>query len=201
MSLIKEINAPKVNESLLYGTDYKPFTVGAFYFSDMKEIKLSKGMVAMVDDSDFEWLNQWKWHALKGRNTHYACTGSGKTGYRYMHRIIMNAPSGMDVDHMDGDGLNNQRQNMRVCTRSQNIQNSRKSKRGKSEYKGVACVVRNYFTAQINHDGKLHFLGYFSTQEDAARAYDLAALELFGENAKINFQESLLLFKKQFNQN
>jgi hypothetical protein len=201
MSLIKEINAPKVNESLLYGTDYKPFTVGAFYSWVMKEIKLNNGMVAMVDDADYEWLNQWKWRALKGRSTYYACRGGGCGGHVYMHRLIMDAPKGMDVDHMDSNGLNNQRGNMRVCTRSQNIQNSRKLRKTRSPYKGVACVIRNYFTSQITHNGKVHFLGYFNTDEEAARSYDMAALELYGEQARINFKESLLLYKERFNQN
>jgi hypothetical protein len=145
----------------------------------------------MVDDEDFEWLNQWKWCPIKkGRNI-YANRGSQEEGERRkvrMHRLILGAEPGQIVDHADGNGLNNQRWNLRFCTNSQNNSNIDKPKHGKtSQYKGVywARKDKRFFAAiKVNHN-RIR-LGYFRDERDAALAYNAAAVQHFGEFARIN---------------
>jgi hypothetical protein len=151
----------------------------------MKEIKLTQGKVALVDDEDFEYLNQWKWHAHKDRlNYWYAIrTVSGKR--IPMHRQIMNTPKDRQVDHIDHNGLNNQRSNLRNCTRSQNQMNRKAF--GKSKYIGVN-FKSNKIVAQIHVHGKKYHLGYFNTEEAAAIARDIASKKYYGEFANLNFK-------------
>jgi hypothetical protein len=145
----------------------------------------------MVDDADFEWLNQWKWCPLKkGRNV-YANRNSQEEGKKRkvrMHRLILGAEPGQIVDHADGNSLNNQRWNLRFCTKSQNNSNIDKPKHGKtSQYKGVYWVPKRkrFFAAiKINHN-RIR-LGYFQDERDAALAYNAAAVQYFGEFARIN---------------
>lgn len=151
----------------------------------------------MVDDADYEWLSQWKWHALKGRNTDYAYRGrlvsdtvAGKGGIS-MHRVLLDAPPGMAVDHRDGDGLNNVRSNIRLVTNAQNTWNS-SSRGGSSRFKGVCRSRRGHWQASITIDGRQRSLGYdFLTEEEAARVYDAAALDLYGEFARLNFPDAM----------
>jgi hypothetical protein len=151
----------------------------------MKEIPLSQGKVAIVDDSDFVYLSQYKWCAFKHRHTWYAVrnfTVDGKRRHVRMHRMILNVEAAVLVDHRDGDGLNNQRYNLRACTNSQNQQN-RRTITSKSGYKGVwwdrSC---GKWEAKI---GKKN-LGKYSSPELAGMAYDKAARKLFGEFAATN---------------
>ncbi len=157
----------------------------------MKEIQLTKGKVAIVDDADYEWLNQWKWHAGSGRGTIYALRKSGKRPFMKticMHRLIMNTPNGMEVDHINMNGLDNRRKNLRNCTRIQNARNVKILSTNHSGYKGVSwSKFANKWSAYINIDGKKSHLGYFCIVQDAARAYDKAAKEFFGEFARTNF--------------
>jgi len=102
--------------------------------SHMKKIPLTQGKLALVDDADYKWLNQWKWKVINCNYTCYAARtiylGGGrknqKSGTIQMHRLILNAPINMEGDHKDGNGLNNQRSNLRLATSGQNSQNSRK---------------------------------------------------------------------------
>jgi len=165
-----------------------------------KEIQLTQGQVALVDDSDFEWLNQWKWHANKILHTFYAARNKrsllGKRETIYMHRVIMDAPDGLEVDHEDGEGLNNQRHNLRICTTSQNQMNRAKDNDNTSGYKGVYWhKLRRKWNAQIWLNGTHQHLGYFPTAELAARAYDQAARKLHGEFANLNFPDGSGLFR------
>lgn len=147
----------------------------------MKEIPLSRGLVAIVDDEDFDWLNQWKWYA--GNNgkarTMYAIRMAAVEGKRRkfrMHREIMNPPDGMEVDHINHNGLDNRRSNLRIVTSSQNSRNTRKPRTGRtSKYKGVTYekdrvghVARWRVGIRIN--GKHKWLGRFRTEVEAARA-------------------------------
>lgn len=167
-----------------------PETVWYFY---MKEIKLTQGQVALVDDEDYEYLNQWKWYAQKSRGTFYACRYT-KNEVLIMHRIILNTPFNMEVDHRDHNGLNNQRHNIRNCTRSQNHMN--KDPRGSSKYLGVSWdKSRNKWRAFIqtrqisNGKRKTLFNGQYNTEEEAAIAYNEAAKRLHGEFANLNIIE------------
>ena len=158
----------------------------------MKRIVLSQGKFALVDDADFEWLNQWKWHASKVSQTYYAAHTIHKSNRKWtsiqMHHLILEAGIGMQIDHKNNDGLDNQRNNLRICTRSQNQMNARKRKNGTSQYKGVYWYARyNKWHSAITANQRRHCLGYFQNETDAAIAYDKKAKELFGKFAKLNF--------------
>ncbi len=159
----------------------------------MKTVLLAHGIKAQVDDADYVEVSRFSWSAKVDRHTGrmYArahIPGSGKRGGEVlMHRLIMGPITGEKVDHRDGDGLNNQRFNLRKCTHSQNLCNSRNSKAGKtSKYKGVSGLPDGRFYAQIMYAGKKKNLGRFRSELDAARAYDLAARSLHGEFAVLN---------------
>jgi hypothetical protein len=152
----------------------------------MKEIQLTQGKVAIVDDEDYEYLSQWKWHARESRYTWYAARHDGNKMIS-MHRAITGAPSGLLVDHKDGDGLHNWRGNLRVCTLTQNGQNRRRQKNSTSGYKGVSLTRENgVWGSRISVNKQEIFLGSFDSAEDAAIAYNHAALEYFGEFASFN---------------
>lgn len=160
----------------------------------MKEIPLSRGMVALVDDEDYDYLSQYSWYAKpSGGDTFYAYRSFGVyTKYRkfIMHREIMCPPDGYVVDHIDRNGLNNQRKNLRVCTHAENMHNRRRNTKNSSGYKGV-CYAKevNKWLSQIVVGGKKVKLGYFENVLDAAKAYDTAAVYYFGSFANINFPE------------
>jgi hypothetical protein len=152
----------------------------------MKEIKLTKGKVALVDDDDFERINQHKWHALPAHRTFYAVRNDLSTGVRkyvYMHKEIMNTPEGMETDHVDIDGLNNQKENLRIATANQNCQNRRPLTVKSSRFKGVSRRGSAWI-ARITVNRKLINLGYFRDELRAASAYNCAARAIFGEFAR-----------------
>lgn len=157
----------------------------------MKKIKLTQGQVALVDDEDFEWLNQWKWYALKDHLTFYAVRKSSMVNRQTrqlirMHRIILDSQNGELVDHKDHNGLNNQRSNIRPCTQSQNHQN-RISRVGTSRFKGVSWRKgRNRWLVNIATGDRKRYVGMFKNELDAAMAYNSIAAELFGEFARLN---------------
>jgi len=108
-----------------------------------------------------------------------------------MHRAILNAPPRMDVDHINGNGLNNTRENLRLCTRSQNMMNQR-LKGGTSRFRGVSWLKGGAkWHAQVRANGKRLHLGLFTDETEAAMAYDAAARELFGDFARLNFGDAL----------
>lgn len=151
----------------------------------MKEIPLSRGIVALVDDADFEWLNQYKWHVSPsdGKHLYAAARINGK--YIRMHKVL--SPDVM-VDHRDGNGLNNQRLNLRPATDAQNSRNTKKRNGTTSRFKGVYWDKQHRkWRTQIAVLPKRFHIGLFHSEEEAAKAYDSAAMRLFGEFAKTNF--------------
>lgn len=157
----------------------------------MKEIPLTRGKVALVDDDDYGWLSNYKWYAQKGHNTYYAVRGrramTNQSHTVYMHREING--TGKQIDHRDGNGLNNQKFNLRECTSQQNQFNKRKARVGKSQYKGVFRYGSGKkWKAQIRHGYKSIHIGCYETQLAAAQAYDAKANELFGDFALPNFE-------------
>ena len=155
----------------------------------MKEIKLSQNKVALVDDEDFEYLNQFKWYALKKSNTYYAVRNirlaNGKQTSIRMHRVILNVPKGMETDHKNQNGLDNQRENLRICTRQENAMNGSSHKDSSSKFKGVSWYDRKWHS-QIEYKGVSKHLGGFLLENEAALSYNKKAIELFGEFAKLN---------------
>lgn len=149
----------------------------------MKRIPLTQGQVAFVDDADFEWLSRWKWYAIRAKRTFYAVRnlvpampGGNQTPLR-MHRAITRALEGIEVDHEDGNGLNNVRKNLRQATKQQNQFNRRKPEgTSSSKFYGV-CWHKQHrkWRANINLSGRYKHLGYFEAEIEAARAYDAAA--------------------------
>lgn len=164
----------------------------------MKSITLTGGLIAHVDDEDYEKLIQYNWIPAKRKRKIYAFA-SLKMGYRsgpaiYMHQLIMNPPNGFEVDHRDGNGLNNQKANLRLCSHQQNCQNAKKREApSTSKYKGVlksrSCRFKPW-RAYIKKDNRQYSLRHHETEEAAARAYDAKAKELFGEFACLNFPEA-----------
>lgn len=156
----------------------------------MKRIPLTRGKFAIVDDEDYEWLNQWKWYAQKHHRTWYAKRAilkNGKLKTIYMHRQIVNAQKGQETDHKDGNGLHNQRSNLRFCTGSQNQMNKKMQKNCSSEFKGVYLGNRlKRWRARIFLNKKQFHLGYFDKEKDAAKAYNKVAKKYFGEFARLN---------------
>ena len=105
-----------------------------------------------------------------------------------IHRLIMDAPKGMEVDHINGNPLDNRKSNLRICTIAENLRNKGAGKNNTSGYKGVSWVKRNKrWLAQIKHNGKQVYIGHYKNKEEAARAYDKKAKELHGEYAYLNF--------------
>ncbi len=154
----------------------------------VKIIPLTQGQFALVDSKDFDWLNQWKWYAQKSYITFYACRcvrpKPGKPERIAMHRLIMKAPQDLQVDHINHNGIDNQRLNLRLCTGLENQWNAR-NRVGASRFKGVSRC-NHYWKAQINVNKQRISLGYLLDEKDAARAYDIAALKYFGGFAKTN---------------
>jgi hypothetical protein len=160
----------------------------------MKEIRLSQGKIALVDDEDYERINKHKWAALKKPNTYYArrtlSGGFPEQRHIKMHREIMGLLSadGMVVDHINGNGLDNRKINLRVCTQFQNMRNVPKQPGKSSIYKGVYWrKERHKWQVRIKINGKRIRLGHFDDEIKAARIYDEAANKYFGEFARLNF--------------
>lgn len=166
-----------------------------------KEIPLTRGFVAIVDEEDYEYLMQWKW---AGNVYGYASRQTTPVPFKKvslrMHRVIMERmlggpiPKGLWVDHIDGNPGNNQRNNLRLATRQQNRMNSKANRDTSSRFKGVSRIpVRsgkgNPWRACIQINRHLNHIGVYPTEEDAARAYDKEARRLFGEFAYLNFPD------------
>lgn len=166
----------------------------------MPYIPLTQGQKALVDPEDYAWLSQYKWYAHKTTYGTYMAARTyrdetGKLIFLYMHRAIVAAPEGMVVDHINGDTLDNRRANLRICTRAENNRNMHRFRTRKraaihSRFKGVYWDKKSKkWMAQIRVNKRNIYLGRYETEQEAAIAYDLAALHYFGDYARPNFVE------------
>lgn len=156
-----------------------------------QEIPLTKGMVAIVDTADFDFLSRFNWYAHKSNRTYYAARRAtdaehapGQSRHIFMHQVLC----GRGCDHIDRNGLNNTRGNLRPATKSQNSVNCRKVNR-KTGYRGVSINGRWGYQATVNFGGSRHRAGTFKTKVEAAIAYDRLAKQLHGEFAVLNFPD------------
>ena len=163
--------------------------------SETKLIMLTQGQAAIVDASDYEHLSKHKWYAQRTvLGTFYAvrqlARNNGKQPVARMHRVIIDAPEEMHVDHINHNTLDNRRSNLRLCTNGENKKNSRSAKGSTSKYLGVGWDRHaNKWEALIRVNGKQSRIGRFSCEVEAAKAYDAAARKHHGEFANPNFKE------------
>lgn len=149
----------------------------------MKSILLTKNYEAKVDDEDFVWLSKYRWHYDRG----YAARTIHDKGIEYMHRMINKTPKGLSTDHVNGDRLDNRKNNLRSCTQTLNNANSKLRRSNTSGYKGVVWHKKDTkWQAQLTKHNKLHYLGQFTDKIEAAKAYNRAAIQHFGEFAVLN---------------
>jgi hypothetical protein len=160
----------------------------------VREIRLTHGFIALVDDEDWECLSRFRWHVTIRHGNAYAATNKKRPlrGTWTMHRLIMDAPPGVFIDHVRHRPLSdrvvdNRRENLRVATNGQNCANQKKKAGKTSMFKGVSLRPEGKWCAQIMKDGRAKHLGLFPTEALAARRHDLAAVEHFGDFALTNF--------------
>jgi hypothetical protein len=168
----------------------------SFIFNKMKKIDISTKTYlkkfALVDDEDFEYLNQWKWYY---DSSGYACRRfyykDKKSRIIGMHRVIMGDPKGKLIDHINMNGLDNRKSNLRICGKRENSINGSIKSNNTSGYKGVHKNNRGSYPWRVNlkANGKQVFAGYFYDVKEAAKAYNEKALELYGEYARLNIIE------------
>jgi hypothetical protein len=169
----------------------------------METIALTQGERSIIDGVDRQWISEHRWYAVKQRKRRdcYAerkITISGKRAHIFLHQAVWEMhngpiPAGMEIDHINGNGLDNRLRNLRLATRSQNMYNRRKLTTTSSKFKGVSYAKREgRWVAYIRQNRSRIHLGYFETELDAALAYDEKARELFGEFASLNFPPETL---------
>lgn len=152
------------------------------------KIPLTRGKWTTMDEADWQLVKMHKWFAQKNKHTFYARSSThidGKPVFASMHRLILKAQPLQIVDHKDGDGLNNIRTNLRICTNAQNTTNSRMRSSNTTGYRGVG-IYKKCFAAYIWINGKQRFIGSFKTAQEAALAYNKAAEKHYGEFAQYN---------------
>lgn len=159
----------------------------------MRKIKLSQNKYALVDDEEYEYLNQWKWSYKKhegysGYAIRFDRVGGHNKSVR-MHRLLMKTPANLDCDHINGNGLDNQKSNLRNCSHQNNQRNRKRNFNVLSKFKGVYLDKRGKRnpSAQITIDAKTIRIGSFREERHAAIAYDLWARDIYGEFAQVNF--------------
>lgn len=155
------------------------------------EIVLARGLVALIDAADIPIVKDCSWSIYKASRTFYATTNFVKDRKRIkLHRLVLSAPDGFSVDHINGDGLDNRRSNLRLCSNAENIRNQQKQKRKtSSRFKGVTLyrgIRGSRWRGYIHYNSKKYRLGSFGTEIEAAQAYNKAALEFFGQFARLN---------------
>ena len=159
----------------------------------MKTIQLTQGKVALVSDHQYERANSYKWHARKtSAGTWYATRNGKRTIFGrekpiQLHRFLMNvSDAGLEVDHIDGDGLNCQDENLRVCTHTENMHNFSRPRNNTTGHKGVSKARNGTYTAHIKVNGVMKHIGTYPSLEEASIAYDNSAKKYHGSYAKLN---------------
>jgi hypothetical protein len=171
------------------------------YGYPFRRIPLTQGKYAIVDPEDYERLNKYKWYAIRSKNTFYAGRHSRppkgrKRQYIKMHRVVLRPPRGLIIDHINHNGLDNRKANLRAVTYAQNTLNRVwvKPPHAHSRYKGVTWhKAQRKWQVQICYNGKHRTVGYFDNELDAAKAYDEAAKKYHKEFAVLNFKKSKIL--------
>ncbi len=157
----------------------------------MNVIPVYGGLITLVDDEDFEMLSRYTWHLHRRYvETLIRPVPRGKQVALVMHRLLLQPPAGMEVDHINGNTLDNRRANLRICTHAENCRNRRQRSDNRSGLKGVSPYPGGY-RATIFVDGRNIHLGCFTDLEEAARAYDEAAVRYYGEFARTNAAQSV----------
>lgn len=152
----------------------------------MRKVELTKGKFALVDDKDFPALSLMSWHHSRHKTSDYAKAWDGSRLVYMHHEVIGKPKKGFVVDHINGNGLDNRRRNLRIVTQGQNIQGARGHTDGSSGIKGVSWdKPRKKWVAQIHVKGKHVYLGRFQDKVNAERAYKMAAKKYFGVHAKL----------------
>ncbi len=158
----------------------------------MKKISLSQGKNAIVDDEDFDYLNQWKWYAREDYQAFYASRnlrmGNGKRKTISIHNILMGKKRGKVIDHINNNGLDNRKENLRFCTNRENTWNQRKKYGQSSRFKGVSwSSLKKLWIVQITLNGKVIKLAECKNERKAGKIYDTYATKMFGKFALINY--------------
>lgn len=152
----------------------------------MKKIRIntSKGdnIYTLIDDDDFDIICNQRWYI--NSNNYALCEIGGK--FIYLHRLIMNAQKGQIIDHIDGDGLNNQKSNLRFCSHSQNMCNRKSISNGSSRYLGVYLAKHKYYKVAIKVNKKQIYIGQYRDEKLAAKKYNEAAIKYHGVFARLN---------------
>ena len=153
---------------------------------------LNSGLTTEIDE-EFKHLSVYRWHVLKKPPSKTFCASATINGKKVtLHRIILNPPNGLKTNHIDGNGLNNKLSNLRVATQSQNMANVGLLKNNTNGFKGISFIPKkSLWRAAITVNGKRPYLGCFKLKEDAARAYDDAAVKFFGPFPQLNFPKKI----------
>jgi hypothetical protein len=150
-------------------------------------IPVTQGKATIIDRADYDAVRKYKWYAhSNGSGNYYVKRNGGKDGVIGLANSLMNPPEGLIVDHINGDGLDNRRENLRICTHAENMRNRRKLKQGRSQYKGVRLEPSGRWRAVIKYEGEMIHIGCFDTENQAAIAYNEKAVILFGKYAHLN---------------